>query len=474
MDTSTITLIPSVKELASKLNIVWRHESGFQQLAYGRVFNHRRPTRTPLAVVKVKGESDIVAAVKLANVLDVRVSVISGGHSWAAWGVRENAILIDMGDFKQYSYNEDKKTVTASTSVTGRLLNGFLTKEHGRFFPGGHCPDVGIGGFLLQGGMGWCCRGWGWACQMIESIKVVRHDGSVVKCSRDENQDLFWVARGCGPGFPGIVVEFELRTHPVKEAYSATYVYPIAKFKEVINWITKISPTTDKDVETVCVTRKAPDSDDNIAIAHFVVFKDGKEDCMRELNKFHSTRVSGALMEAYGEETSVEKEYNDQAGANPERHRYRADNVYLRSGVDVAQVLEPCFTTIPNKQTFCLYFSMDPLTELEDMALSMQTEHYVAVYSVTDNEKEDDMISSWLTRSFTTLEKYSAGAYLGDSDFQTRISPFWARENHEKLNRLRKEFDPKSRFCGYLKNPVDESKNNEIKLSETIHQTASL
>jgi hypothetical protein len=24
---------------------------------------------------------------------------------------------------------------------------------------GGHCPTVGIGGFLLQGGMGWNCRG---------------------------------------------------------------------------------------------------------------------------------------------------------------------------------------------------------------------------------------------------------------------------------------------------------------------------
>ena len=26
------------------------------------------------------------------------------------------------------------------------------------FFAGGHCPDVGLGGFLLQGGMGWNCK----------------------------------------------------------------------------------------------------------------------------------------------------------------------------------------------------------------------------------------------------------------------------------------------------------------------------
>ena len=25
-------------------------------------------------------------------------------------------------------------------------------------FPGGHCPNVGLGGFLLEGGMGLVCR----------------------------------------------------------------------------------------------------------------------------------------------------------------------------------------------------------------------------------------------------------------------------------------------------------------------------
>ena len=37
------------------------------------------------------------------------------------------------------------------------MLNGLLL-QHGFMFPGGHCPDVGLGGFLLQGGMGWNCK----------------------------------------------------------------------------------------------------------------------------------------------------------------------------------------------------------------------------------------------------------------------------------------------------------------------------
>lgn len=465
---------PTAKKLSDSLDIVWKHESGFKDYAYRRVFNHRRPARLPLAVVKVHEEQDIVNAVKLANSVGARVSVISGGHSWAAWGVRDDAIMIDMGDFKSIVFNDETNTVTATTSVTGRILNKYLIAEKGRFFPGGHCPDVGIGGFLLQGGMGWCCRGWGWACQKIELIRAVLHDGQVVTCSRTENQDLFWLARGSGPGFPAVVVSFELNTVPQKTVLGSTYVYPVEKFREVMDWITTVSPQSDKDVETVVVTKWDQDTSKIIVVAHMVVLKDSADGCLEQLEKFHTTRVSGAHVEVYGEVTSLAKEYDDQVAANPERHRWRTDNVYLKSGVDVGKILEPCFTTIPNSKTFCLYFSMDPLTKLEDMALSMQTEHYIAVYSTTDEEREDDMISTWLSRNFVHLEKHSDGAYLGDLDFQNRITPFWTREAHQKLNTLRRRFDPNRRFCGYLKHPVEEAKNNEIQLEETIHSSPNL
>lgn len=462
------------KELASLLPITWRTANGFQDLVYSRVFNLRIPTRLPIAIVQVNEEKDIINSVKLANILDTKISVISGGHSWAVWGVREDALMIDLGNYKEIGFNDETKTVAASTSIDGRTLNSYLLKNKQCFFPGGHCPEVGIGGFLLQGGMGWCCRGWGWACQRIKSLRAVTANGQLITCSETENSDLFWVARGCGPGFPGIVTTFELETIPQKTVYSATYVYDISKFKEVMNWIVKVSPTTDKDVETVVVTSMPESQKSSVVTAHIVVFKDTREECISELRKYQDSKLSGPLSESFGKKTSLEAEYEDQANANPKRHRYRADNVYLKSKVNVAEVLEQPFTTIPNQKTFCLYLSMDPLTKLKDMALSMQTEHYVAIYAVSDSEKEDDKVANWMSRSFHTLEKHSAGAYLGDSDFQIRKPQFWGTEQHLKLNKLRDYFDPKKRFCGYLKDPINEKKNNELSLHEVLHSTASL
>jgi len=144
----------------ANLPIVWRDSSNpdrYEEARVGRVFNQRRPKRYPVAVVEAQSEAHIVEAVKLANELDCRVSVRSGGHSWAAWSVRDEALLIDLGSWNYMSLDESAGIVSCSPSTTGRMVNGYLDKL-GYMFPGGHCPDVGLGGFLLQGGMGWNCK----------------------------------------------------------------------------------------------------------------------------------------------------------------------------------------------------------------------------------------------------------------------------------------------------------------------------
>lgn len=145
---------------SNSLPVTWRSDSTkeeYERARIGRVFNHRRPDRFPVAVVEAEKEEHIQQAVQIAQRKDLRISVRSGGHSWAAWSVRDNAILIDLGNYKQIDLDEKTDVVRVSPSTTGTQLNTLL-EEKGLMFPGGHCPDVGLGGFLLQGGMGWVCR----------------------------------------------------------------------------------------------------------------------------------------------------------------------------------------------------------------------------------------------------------------------------------------------------------------------------
>jgi FAD/FMN-containing dehydrogenase len=155
------------------LPIIWKSsESEYEDARIGRIFNLRRAERFPLAILNVSKESHVVDAVKLAREKGCRISVRSGGHSWAGWSLRDDAILLDFGQFHEMSLDEETWIAKVSPSTTSGYLNEFLLTK-GRMFAGGHCPDVGLGGFLLQGGVGWNARVQ--YCDLIPRTRFANH-----------------------------------------------------------------------------------------------------------------------------------------------------------------------------------------------------------------------------------------------------------------------------------------------------------
>ena len=228
--------IDEPRQLAGKLHR--RGELGYEAARVGRIFNARRPGRYPPAVLLAESEDDVVAGVRLARREGWKVAVRAGGHSWAAWSIRDDALLIDLGGLREVSYDATSGVVSASPAVQGGFeLDPYLAAR-GRFFNGGHCPSVGIGGFLLQGGQGWCARGWGWAGERVVAVDVVTADGERVRADAGQNSDLYWAARGSGPGFCGVVTRFHLQTMPRPATFAHTvHIYPLDAFDEVMSWL---------------------------------------------------------------------------------------------------------------------------------------------------------------------------------------------------------------------------------------------
>src|SRR5690606_8572690 len=197
-------------------------DADWEQARVGRVFNGRRPDRQPDAVLIAGSVADVQRGVRLAAQRGWTVAVRSGGHAWAAWSVRDGGLLIDLGALDDIEYDETTHIVEAGPAVKGgEVLSPYL-EERGRFFNGGHCPTVGIGGFLLQGGQGWNQRGWGWAAEAVVAVDVVAADGELVRADASQTTDLYWAARGAGPTFPGVVVRFHLQTRPLSRAIAHT------------------------------------------------------------------------------------------------------------------------------------------------------------------------------------------------------------------------------------------------------------
>ena len=436
-----------------------RAEEGFSEAVLGRLFNQRRPARTPAAVLFAADVADVVSGVRLAAERGWQVSVRSGGHSWAAWSVRDDALLIDLGAFRGIDVDEASGLVLAGPAVRGGAELDPYLERLGLFFNGGHCPTVGIGGFLLQGGMGWNCRGWNWACEMVEALDVVTADGELVRCDASQNADLFWAARGAGPGFPGVVVRFHLRAYPrFRSLTQSTFVYPREVAAEVFTWLHQARWDVPDSVEVVAVgiTPALPPEvryEGSVIVVDGVCFADDPEDAAAALAPLGACPVAGqALVSRIAAPTTMAELRAEQVRANPEGHRYTVDNAYLvGETADVVPALVPAFTTLPTAKAFSLWFDMGRAPERPlDMALSLQSDLYFATYVVAEDPREDAVCRAWVNDAMARLEPLTIGCYIGDSDFERRPQKFLSDEAFERLRAIRGDRDPAGLFPDYL------------------------
>ncbi|MFT4265165.1 MAG: FAD-binding oxidoreductase [Nocardioides sp.] len=446
------------------MKVIERDADGFETARVDRIFNRRLTDRQPVAVVKPSTEAEVVAAVRLARERGWQVAVRSGGHSWAQWSVRADALVIDLGDLRELDYDEATGIVTASPSTRGGAELAPYLAERGRFFLGGHCPTVGIGGFLLQGGQGWNARGWGWAAEYVVALDVVTAEGELVRCSAEENPDLYWAARGAGPGFPGVVTRFHLRTRPLPAHFAHTVQgFHLDRFDEVMTWLHDTHASIADTVEIVALTKTDPHvSPDPILLVTALAMVESEAEAEAALAPFRDNpALEHAIFAIDNEPTTPEAERARQLEDNPEGHRWAVDNAWLSgTAAEVVPAMRRAYTTLPNHQAFTIWFSMAPLRELPDMAFSVQSEIYLASYVLWEEEADDERCVAWLEGAMADLEPVTVGQYLGDSDLSRRQVRVLSDEAWERLGKIVAERDPDGVFVGYLAGPDGAANRN--------------
>lgn len=447
--------------------IILAGQPGFDEQVFSRVFNMRRPAdRSPAAVLVVDTEQDVADGVRWARANGLSVAVRSGGHSWAIWSVQNDTLLIDLGNLNQASYDEATGIASAGPATKGGAeLDPFLA-ERGRFLNGGHCPPVGIGGFLLQGGQGWNQRGWGWAAEHIVAVDVVTADGELVRCDATQNTDLYWAARGAGPSFPGIVVKFHLQTRPRFGFLGhSVQMYELEDFEEVFTWLQGMEPSLTDTVEIVAVsqTEQSLTPPRRVFIVTGVALVNSREEAEAALAPFQTCPI---IDRAIVNEPCMDSKLSDhreaQLAANPDDHRWYTDNIWAEGDyAEVTKRLKPVFTEHPEPKAFTIWMGNGLMRPLPDMAFSLQAPGYVACYLVYEDEANDVRNREWLNSAMAYAQPITVGQYLGDSDMTNRQLKFMADENYAKLQRIIADRDPEGVFVRYLaKDPTTVNKNH--------------
>jgi FAD/FMN-containing dehydrogenase len=436
------------------VNIFWRGDAGYEEVRVGRVFNARRPDRFPAAVLLAEDEDDVVAGVRLARERGMRVSVRAGGHSWAVWSLRDDVLLIDLGGLREMTFDPATGIATASPGLTGGAeFTPFLT-ERGRVFTGGHCPSVGLGGFLLQGGQGWDSRRRGWACENVVGIDVITADGELVHADEVQNADLLWAARGAGPGFFGAITRFHLRTFPRAAAMTHdTWMFELDELGPLLGWIDELLPELDRVVEPVIAATRLPRLEGPpVLLLHTTAMCDTPEEAARVLAPLSQCPIADRAISHERGPTTIELENEAQAFQNPENHRYAVDCTWTDARADeLAPLLRAVWSELPTEHSFAIWYGWAPVRPLPDMAFSIEGRAYLAIYAIWPDPSDDERHREWVVNHANRLAgAVGKGVYLGDTDFTRRPDRFMTDENFARLEEIRARRDPDGLFCSYL------------------------
>jgi hypothetical protein len=121
--------------------------------------------------------------------------------------------------------------------VAGGSLLGAVdaaTRPHDLVTPLGTVSHTGVGGLTTGGGFGRVARRFGLALDNVTAMDVVTADGSLVRATATQNEDLFWGVRGAGGNF-GIVTSFEFRLHPMpRRVLGGDIAFPLNRVTDVL------------------------------------------------------------------------------------------------------------------------------------------------------------------------------------------------------------------------------------------------
>lgn len=167
----------------------------------------------PLLVARPASAADVARIIRFARDERLPLAVRCGGHSYAGYNSCDGGIVIDMSGLGALAMSEDRRTMR----VGGGALSGHVEQESakaGRATALGQCPGVGVGGYLLGGGVGPLMSRHGLGCDNVTAVEIVLADGRIVTASEREHPDLFWAIRGGGGNF-GVVTAFTVKLHEV-------------------------------------------------------------------------------------------------------------------------------------------------------------------------------------------------------------------------------------------------------------------
>ncbi|WP_062465286.1 FAD-binding oxidoreductase [Demequina soli] len=215
------------------------------RLPWNRAIDQR-----PFAVARPESADDVVAVVRAAAAVGLRVAPQATGHGAGALADSDlsDAVLVSLAGLRGVTVDPATRTARA---LGGSQWNDVLAEAapHGLTAMHGSAGDVGVVGYSLSGGLSFFVRAHGLAVNAVRAVRIVTADGRLVRASVDENPELFWAVRG-GSGAFGIVVSIEVDLLPYADLFAGMLLWDVSRARAVAHAWAAWTRTAPESVST--------------------------------------------------------------------------------------------------------------------------------------------------------------------------------------------------------------------------------
>ncbi|WP_236030911.1 FAD-binding oxidoreductase [Paractinoplanes lichenicola] len=417
----------------------------------GRSSTYMRGGR-PALILRPRTPAEVADALAFARRHpELQLGLRSGGHGISGRSTNTGGLIIDVGAMNSIEML-GTGLVRVEPGATWKQVGAFLDK-YDLALGSGDYGGVGVGGLATAGGIGFLSRSQGLTIDRLRAVELVLADGSQVRASDTENQDLFWAVRGAGANF-GVATAFEFEAEEVTEVGWAQLALVTDDLAESLRQYGEVARAAPRDTTVFWLTGQ-PRQGQSVIQMYGLVDSGDPDTIIERLTPFATTGMLAQQQVVVARYTDVMAQAAD-VGA--EGHHGRGEPI-SRSGFlpelteefarDVVQLLR-------SGQTF--FFQLRHMggaiadTPSDATAFAHRTPEFSVTAIGMDRQGLDAAWDLFLAKHFD-------GLYLSFETDQRpeRLHDAFPPETLGRLRELKRRYDPAALFRDNFPIPLETS-----------------
>jgi hypothetical protein len=267
-----------------------------------------------------------------------------------------------------------------------------------------------------------------------------------------------WAARGCGPGFFGVVTRFHFELRPRPRMLRSGDIYPLELHDDVLSWALELLPGLPPELEaSVRVGHSELVGREALTVTGLAFAPPGgAADPAALLAPLRDCPLAGRALRSFTTPVERMPDLHDRGAEGP-AIRWDVDGIWTdaAAGEVLAAARAAGLQEIPPGHSFVLWMLWGGHPERDDACWSIQAPLYLSPNAGWEDPADDERHERWVDHAMHRLAPYSRGVQFSDANLPARAGQGITAANERRLESIRARYDPDRLFCTYLRPDPD-------------------